>query len=108
MIFGWLRKQIEEYGRSGRWQTVRKRHLEREPTCAACGREKDIEVHHVLSYAEYPELELESSNLISLCRDPCHFVFGHCLNWQRSNRMVREDAARYRQRMRECSSEAGE
>ena len=35
-----------------------------------------------------------------LCADPCHLVFGHVLNFRRSNPYVREDAERYRERIR--------
>lgn len=108
-MLGWLRRQVEEYGRSGAWATVRRIHLEREPSCAACGRTKNLEVHHIQPYHERPELELDDGvdgtgldgNLVSLCGDPCHFVFGHLLNYRRANKHVRDDAARFRQRTRE-------
>lgn len=103
-ILSWLFRSPDEYGRSGAWARVRREHLEREPACAACGRSKELEVHHVQPYHEHPELELDPGNLITLCGDPCHLVHGHLLNWKRSNPHVREDAARYRERMRECSS----
>lgn len=108
-MFGWLRRRIEDYGRSGVWKSVRQRHLEREPACAACGRAKDLEVHHIKPYHLHPELELDDGtngldgNLITLCADPCHFVFGHLLNYRtRANPHVREDAARYLERMRQA------
>lgn len=97
-MFGWLFGR-DEYGRSGQWQRVRREHLEREPACAACGRRKDLEVHHVLPYHKFPELELEPSNLLTLCNSPCHLVFGHLMNWRRTNSQVRNDAARYLQRV---------
>lgn len=110
-MFGWLRRQIDEYGRSGAWPRVRREHLAREPACAACGRSKELEVHHIRPYHEHPELELDDGkdgtgtdgNLVSLCAEPCHFVFGHCLDWRKSNRFVREDAARYRERVRQAA-----
>ena len=99
-MFGWLKRQVDIYGRSGRWATVRRQHLEREPTCVACGRSKDLEVHHIQPYHERPELELDPENLVTLCADPCHLVFGHLLNFRtRSNPQVREDAAGYRRRI---------
>lgn len=105
-MFGWLKRQIDEYGRSGRWATVRRQHLEREPACAACGRAKDLEVHHIKPYHEHPELELDAGNLITLCADPCHLVHGHLLNFRRSNPAVREDAERYRSRIEACGGQA--
>lgn len=101
-LFGWLRQQVELFGRSGRWASVRRQHLEREPACAACGRSKELEVHHIKPYHEHPELELDLGNLVTLCADPCHLVFGHLLNFKRANPSVREDAARYRQRVEAC------
>jgi 5-methylcytosine-specific restriction protein A len=107
MIFGWLGRKIAEYGRSGRWPTVRAEHLRREPCCAACGRDKGVEVHHIQPYSRRPDLELDPDNLISLCRDPCHFVFGHMLHWSRCNPHVRDDAYRYRCRLKQCQSLEG-
>lgn len=107
-MFSWFRDRLFGSPRSGKWPRVRKEHLEREPLCVACGRRKDIEVHHVVPFHEDPSLELEPSNLISVCRDPCHYVFGHLLNWKKSNPMVREDCERYRQRMKNFGSVADE
>lgn len=107
-MFGWLRRQLRRFGRSGRWATVRLQHLEREPVCQACGRSKDLEVHHIRPYATWPDYELDPTNLITLCASPCHLVFGHLLNFQRSNPMVRQDAIAYRERMRTYGVEAEE
>lgn len=105
-MLGWLRRQADDvFGRSGSWARVRREHLEREPACVACGRSRDLEVHHVLPYHAHPERELDPTNLITLCADPCHLVFGHLLDYRRRfNPSVREDAERYRQRMREASA----
>lgn len=98
-MFGWLRRTVDDYGRAGAWPRVRREHLEREPACAACGRSKDLEVHHIKPYHEHPERELDPTNLVTLCADPCHLVFGHLLDFRRrSNPHVREDAKRYRER----------
>lgn len=100
-MLSWLfRRPTTEYERAGAWPRVRREHLEREPACAACGRSHDLEVHHIQPYHKRPELELDAGNLVTLCADPCHFVFGHLLNWKKSNPHVRDDAARYRQRIK--------
>jgi hypothetical protein len=100
-MFGWLRRTADDlFGRSGAWPRVRREHLEREPCCIACGRSKTLEVHHVVPYHEDPGLELDPGNLVTLCADPCHLVHGHLLNWKLSNPHVREDAGRYRERIR--------
>lgn len=101
-MFGWFRRKLDEYGRSGSWARVRREHLEREPACAACGRTKDLEVHHIRPYHDYPELELSPENLISLCSSPCHLVHGHFMNWSCSNPMCRADCARYRAGRKQC------
>lgn len=88
-ILGWLRRKAEEYGRSGAWARVRAEHLRREPRCRVCGSSKDLEVHHILPYAQDPSLELLSSNLISCCHD-CHFCVAHAGNWK----TYRPDVAR--------------
>jgi len=97
---GWFGRPVE-VGRAGAWPRVRREHLEREPGCIACGRQRSPEVHHVVPLRERPDLELAPTNLVTLCADPCHLVFGHLLDWRRSNPHVREDAARYRARMAE-------
>lgn len=41
-------------------------------TCKRCGeRKRDLNAHHIKSFAEYPELRLDVNNGITLCRD-CH------------------------------------
>ncbi len=87
-----------EIQRSGRWSGVRKIHLGQSPICRCCGGDSFIEVHHILPYHQFPELELVLSNLITLCDNParrCHFMFGHLGNWRSWNTEVREDAARH-------------
>lgn len=109
-MLNWLRRQTDElFGRSGAWARVRREHLEREPACIACGRTKDIEVHHVQGYRDHPERELDPSNLVSLCADPCHLVFGHLLSFRdRINPNVREDCDRYRRRLEDAKRRGGE
>lgn len=86
--------------RASCWAKTRKAHLEKEPCCAACGRSKDLEVHHVVPVSVDKSKECDPTNLLTLCADPCHFVFGHLMNYQRHNQQVREDCARYLERMR--------
>jgi 5-methylcytosine-specific restriction enzyme A len=78
--------------RSNQWPTVRKKHLEMEPTCQACGTKKKLTVHHVLPFHEHPQLELDHSNLITLCEEHhCHLIFGHLCSWYSYNTTVRAD-----------------
>ena len=78
--------------RSQHWPTVRKHFIESHPACEACGTKDDLNVHHVKPFHEFPELELDPSNLITLCREH-HFAVGHLGNWNKANQLVREDSA---------------
>lgn len=83
--------------RSGKWPTVRKQHLQNNPTCAVCGGTEKVEVHHIHPFHLHPELELDQNNLISLCEDnkdgfDCHLGFGHLGNFKSFNVDVVEDA----------------
>jgi 5-methylcytosine-specific restriction endonuclease McrA len=84
-------------GRSSRWPAARGEHVARHPTCAACGGTKQLNVHHILPFHLFPELELAPENLITLCeKKHCHFVWGHLnANWKTWNESVSEDARRW-------------
>lgn len=82
-----------EFGckRSPKWTRVRKAHLKEHPECAACGGKTSLDVHHIIPYHLRPDLELESSNLLTLCEKSerfgwaCHRLLGHTLNWKLHN-----------------------
>jgi 5-methylcytosine-specific restriction enzyme A len=86
------RKKMES--RSGRWPAVRAEHLKTNPECEACGHTKNLQVHHMQPFHEKPELELEPTNLISLCMGPheCHIRIGHGGSFDHWNPNVRTDA----------------
>ncbi len=91
--------------RSGLWPVVRKQHLLREPVCQACGGKEHLEVHHIVPvhWPEGKEMELLSSNLITLCEAPsrhCHLIWGHLGYWKSFNPLVRIDAAIYCEKVR--------
>jgi 5-methylcytosine-specific restriction endonuclease McrA len=82
--------------RSSKWSRIRNIHLKEKPKCAACGGHKKLEVHHIKPFNKYPELELEPSNLITLCESKkngvnCHLLFGHLGNYKTINPTVLED-----------------
>ena len=81
--------------RSPKWSSVRKEHLKNNPSCIACGRTSKLEIHHKIPVHISPELELDPSNLVTLCADPCHLVFGHLLNFKSYNKMVIENCSVY-------------
>ena len=88
------------YGRSPRWKAVRNAHIAKNPECAICGRKEGLEVHHIIPFHINPDLELESSNLITLCGKYCHFVFGHLMNWQSWNENIVEDSKDYHEKIK--------
>ena len=90
--------------RSPRWSAVRKQFLIKNPKCAACGGSSNLEVHHKKPFHLFRELELDPSNLITLCDATnrlCHIRVGHCWNWEAWNPFVVEDAAMELKRMLE-------
>lgn len=81
--------------RSKNWPKVRKEYLEAHPLCEVCGSSKKCQVHHKEPVHLFPELELESSNFITLCdssKKNCHFQFGHLYSFHSYNPNVVEDA----------------
>ena len=90
--------------RSPEWPKVRAKHLRTHPVCEACGGKKDLQVHHVTPFHVDPKLELDQSNLITLCgpgHRNHHLDIGHGGSFTCRNPNVREDAERFR-KMREC------
>ena len=81
--------------RSSKWPVVEHQFLKDNPTCAVCGEKGKIvtplNVHHCQSFSRRPELELDPTNLITLCR-PHHLLCGHLMNWASQNDAVRDDA----------------
>tara|TARA_Y100000310_G_C20433429_1_gene692576 strand:- start:51 stop:389 length:339 start_codon:yes stop_codon:yes gene_type:complete len=76
--------------RSVLWRKVRKRHLKDNPTCAVCESKRRLQVHHKIPFHIAPHLELEPTNLVSLCENGkygivCHIAIGHLGNYRRTN-----------------------
>ena len=85
---------IKRVKRSKYWPKVRKAHLKKHPYCAACGRKKKLEVHHIIPFKKAPELELDQKNLITLCSHAteCHLSIGHLGDFKAYNPNVVEDS----------------
>ena len=81
--------------RSPKWHNIRKEHIKNNPYCISCGRDKKLEVHHIKPVHLFPELELDPGNLVTLCADPCHLLFGHLMSFKSYNKMVIEDSMVY-------------
>lgn len=77
--------------RSPKWPKTRKQHflIPGQEVCCICGYAFNLNVHHILPFHLFPELELLQANLITL-GEKCpsgnhHFLFGHFLNWKKFN-----------------------
>lgn len=91
---------LAEKPRSPEWPHVRAEHLKKEPACRACGTKDALQVHHIKPFHLHPDLELDPSNLVTLCEKPghyCHFRIGHFLNWTNFNPFAVADADRFRE-----------
>jgi len=82
--------------RSSHWHSVRETFIKTHNTCAACGNTTKLQVHHKQPFHLHPDLELDPSNLITLCESTtkCHLEIGHLGNWKSFNPDVVEDAAK--------------
>lgn len=81
--------------RSPHWPAVRAEYLRGHPRCDVCGKNQDLNVHHVIPFHKDAALELDQSNLITLCRHD-HFLVGHGRSWRAWNPKVRQDEATIR------------
>ena len=79
--------------RSPKWGKTRKAYLKEHPACEVTGITESLEVHHVLPFYLFPELELDPSNLMTVTRKfNIHYLIGHLLNWKSFNVLARADA----------------
>ena len=80
--------------RSTHWPKVEKDFLHKNPVCAACQTTNHLQVHHIKPFHLHPELELDESNLITLCMEKdCHIKLGHGGDWKAYNPNVLKDVA---------------
>lgn len=86
-----LRSKVRDVGikakRSSHWPTVQKHFLAKHPVCAICNSITNLNVHHKKPFHLHPELELDESNLITLCMSEmaCHLMIGHGDNFKAYN-----------------------
>jgi 5-methylcytosine-specific restriction endonuclease McrA len=92
--------------RSKKWPAVRNKHLKLYPTCEACGSKEHVQVHHIKPFHMFPELELEPTNLITLCEkyladddnsnDNHHLKLGHGGDFKKYEKNVLKKVNEYR------------
>jgi 5-methylcytosine-specific restriction protein A len=87
--------------RSPKWSSVRSKYLKTNSKCAVCSGTSMLNVHHIKPFHTHPELELEHTNLITLCESTkggvnCHLWFGHLGNYKDINPNVVADATYWR------------
>ncbi len=87
---------LESRARYPQWRKLRAAHLKIEPSCAACGTKKDLDVHHIIPVSVNPQRELDPTNLVTLCSARCHLVFGHFMSYTCYNPDVRQMTKEYR------------
>lgn len=79
---------IPKFDRARGWTSLRNEWIASHSTCACCGIDTQLAVHHVKPLHLFPELELDDTNLITLCQRPerfCHYIFGHFFDWMAYN-----------------------
>jgi len=82
--------------RSPEWHHVEVLFLHNHDECVACGGKEHLNVHHKKPFHLFPSMELEPSNLITLCMGEgrhCHLLLGHGDNFQAWNPEVERDAS---------------
>jgi hypothetical protein len=91
--------------RSTHWPKVREDHLKIQPCCQLCGGTKNLNVHHIHPFHIKPELELDPTNLITLCESSehgvnCHLWFGHLGNFKNVNEDVVNDTKVWNEKLK--------
>ena len=76
------------------WPRARKAYLREHPSCAACGTNRDLDVHHIIPVQIDREKELDPTNQLTLCKTD-HLVFGHLHDWFAWNPTVIADAEKH-------------
>jgi len=92
--------------RSPHWATVRKNHLKEHGKCLVCEGDQNLNVHHIKPFHLHPDLELEPTNLVTLCESErhginCHLLIGHLGNFKNVNPNVLADAVIWNGKLKE-------
>ena len=92
--------------RADDWLEFRDAYVKDNPKCVICGATKKLQVHHIIPFHIAPDLELDKTNLITLCTRKkyginCHLLVGHLGNYRKTNPNVVLDAMTWRYKLGE-------
>ena len=82
---------LSKYTRSDEWPKVEKAFKRMNPECYVCGKSKNVIVHHIKPFWLFPSLELNQTNLMTLCPDH-HLLIGHLMDWKSYNEHAKLNA----------------
>jgi 5-methylcytosine-specific restriction enzyme A len=93
-------KTVSGTQRSDKWPAVEKAWLKEHGSCAVCNRRDKLQVHHKQPFHTHPQLELDTTNLITLCESgtACHLDFGHLGSFKSINKDVVADTTIWKQK----------
>lgn len=79
--------------RSPKWDKVEEDFKAAHPKCECCGTKQRLQVHHIKPFHVEPSLELDETNLITLCMsdNECHLRVGHGGDFKSYNPNVVQD-----------------
>jgi hypothetical protein len=92
---------LSTFKRSDDWPKVRRLFIKQHPECSVCGARKRLTAHHIYPHYLYPALELEPTNLITLCENGAnhHLFVGHLMSFKSYNEHVVRDAEMWHKRI---------
>jgi hypothetical protein len=72
-------RTMGEAPRSSKWSKVESDFRASHPKCECCGTRQHLQVHHIKPFHLDPALELDETNLMTLCmgEHECHLRIGH-------------------------------
>ena len=92
LLESWQNRESERTlgaARSSGWREFREKHIK--DFCELCLKKGiPLELHHVLPFHLYENLELDHTNVVTGCR-PCHLKFYHLGSFRSFNETIKQD-----------------